>query len=257
MENWLDEFGHPKLDTPEKQESAKNTLKKFASKDDVVVGYVDLEKTAGKPYKLPESIDKLPENVRTEFKDGAMKLLNIEPGVTDDTVKSVNFKKGLADGKEANETVVNKLKEFATKNGLSLAKTQNLVELVNAFGTEQVATFNEEQKAAIKADVEKTGQVLDLYFGAEKRKVLAEKLQSALRNNCGLSVEEYESLADDLGEEGYIFQRPALAKVLMDKIAPLAVEDTTKAGDVNETKTETTTLADEGFTKSAQVIGLK
>lgn len=255
MENWLDEFNGSSL-TPEEQQSFKSAMGKYKSKDEALIGGYNAIKLTGKPYKLPESIDKLPKEVQEEFKSGAMKVLGIEPGVDDDSVKKVNFKKGLTG--EANETVVAKLTEFAKKEGIGLTKLQNLVEFVNTFGTEQVSAFEAERQAAIKKAVETTGQELDRYYGAEERKNKAELLRKAVQNDCGLSSEEVEQLAEDLAEDGYIFRKPALARILIDHVAPLAKEGTTETHDVDKTKTEgERSLADEGFTKTAKLIGLK
>lgn len=255
MDNWLDDFSHPKLDTPEVQESAKNTLKKFASKDDVVISYIELEKSSSKPFKLPQSLDKLPNEVRGDFTKQARKVLGIEDAVNDDTIKQVNFKKGLSDGKKANEQIVQKLTEFAVKKGFSLSQVQDLVEMINATGTELVASANADMERTNKEILEKSNQVLTQYYGADRLKENAELLRRAMKDHVGLSNEEYESVATDFMDDGWIFKHPALTKVLMDKIAPLAKEGNTETRGLDENqKKKKGTLADEGFEKTLDAI---
>jgi len=257
MENWIEtDFDGSSL-TPEEQESFKQAMGKYKSKDEALIGGYNAIKLTGKPFKLPESLDKLDDNVRKEFTTQARKVLKIEDPVTEDTIKQVNYKKGLAEGKEANELVKTKLSEFAVKEGISLTKVQNLVEFVNQFGTELTSTADAEQQKAIKDAIDNTGKVLDLYYGPDNRKANAELLRKAVINNCGLSKEESDQLADDLADNGYIFQKPALAKVLMDKIAPLAKEGDTTSKGQQQTKTQKRTLADEGLGKIAEKLKLE
>ena len=255
--SWIDEVDLSTTLSPNEADAFKTTMGDYKSLEDALVGGYNAKKLTGKPFKLPENLDKLDEKTRTEFKNGAMKVLGIESPVTEDTLKGVNFKKGLAEGKDANEQVASKLKEFAVKNGMSLTKVQNLVEFVNSFGEELGETLDADNKQAIKTAVVETGKVLDLYFGAEKRKELATKLKEALQNNCDLSKEEFDALSGDLAEDGYIFRKPALAKVLMSKIAPLAKEGSTETHGAEKDKTEKSTedsLVDEGFTRTAPLI---
>ncbi len=255
--SWMEDVDLSTL-SPNEQDEFKSAMGDYKTLPDALIGGYNAKKISGKNYKLPKSVESLPsEEMRNEFLSETRKLLKVEPPITNDTIKQVNFKKGLAEGKEANELVKTKLSEFAVKEGIGLTKLQNLIEFVNSFGEEISKTASAELEQATKDAIKKTGEALDLYYGAEKRKENAELLRKAIQNNCDLSTEEVEQLAGDLADDGYIFQKPALAKVLMDKIAPLAKEgDTIPKGDTAKEKTKRK-LADEGFTKTAAAIGLE
>jgi hypothetical protein len=257
MDNWIDtEFDGSSL-SPDDQQNFRQAMGKYKSKDEALIGGYNAIKLTGKPFKLPESLDKLPENVRGEFKTQAMKVLGVEQGVTNDSIKQVNFKKGLADGKDANETVVSKLTELAVKKGLTLSQAQDLVEMMNTTGTELVNAAKAEQDKTLKEAFENSNKVLTQYYGADKLKENAELLRRAMKDHAGLSNDEYEQIADDLLDNGYIFKKPALAKVLMDKIAPLAKEGDTTAKGPKGPPPGKRTLKDEGFTKTAERLGLE
>ena len=230
---------------------------KYKSKDEALVGGYNAIKEVGKPFKLPESLDKLPsDETRKEFRGKVGKLM----GMIDnpDQLKQVNFSKGLSDGKAADETVVAKISEVAVKNGYTVTQVQDLVEMMNTTGTELVKAATAEMEKGLKEAAKTSSETLTQFYGADKLKENAELLRKAVQNNCDLSAEEVEQLAEDLAEDGYIFRKPALARILMDKIAPLAKEGETDltGGGGGETPT-----GDQEFKKNnpeaARILGIK
>jgi hypothetical protein len=207
----------------------------------------------GQPFRPPDSLDKLNDDQKNDFVTKAKGVLGIESAVNEDTIKQVNFAKGLSDDQKPNETVVNLIKDLAVKKGFSKSQVQDLVEAMNVSGTNLKAAIEKETEENFKKAVETSHEILSDFYGEEKLKENADLLRRAFKNHLGLSNEESESVAEDLMDDGFIFRKPALAKVLIDNFAKLAKEgETDKSKNTkenNQQRTEKDRLSDEGFSE--------
>lgn len=219
-------FEHPNFDTPEKLEAARNTLKKFNGKEtnDIAASYVDLEKMSSKPFKLPESLDKLQdENVRNDFTSQAKKVLGIEDAINEDQLKEINWSKGLEPGAETNPSMIEMFGKYAVEKGLSKTHAQNTVEFLNQMQAKGMADFEKAANEAMKANAERSKSILESYFGVEGLKQHAELLRRAAKNQGGLSDAEYEEIADELKDE-ILSGKGVLTKMMMNFAAKLEKE---------------------------------
>jgi len=135
MENWVTDFlgqtENENLGTPAQQEEFKKSMGDYKSIEDAVYGGFSARKMTGKPFKLPESIDKLDEKTRNEFTEQARKALGIE-SLTEDGLKEINWGKGLAAGSEKNQAMIDEFSKFAVSKGLPKNATQDLAEFLNS-----------------------------------------------------------------------------------------------------------------------------
>lgn len=259
--SWIEEVDMSSV-SPNEQENLKTYLGNYKSPADAFIGGMNHKKMVGQPFKLPESLDKLSDDQKKEFAAKAKGVLGIEAGVTEDTIKQVNFAKGLSDDQKPNDVAINKIKDIAVKKGFTLSQTQDLIEMMNISGSELAAEMKKTTEDNFKKAVEVSHKILSDFYGEEKLKENAELLRKAFKNNLGLSNEEAESVAEDLMDEGFIFRKPALAKVLIDNFAKLAKEgETDKSKSAKEEnkqqQTEKERLSNEGFSEDTlKAIGV-
>ena len=225
-EHWSTGFQHESLAVPEARESFTKTMSKFKTQEDAIVAYPQLEKMNGKPYRLPESIDKLDEKTRGEFTTNARKLLNIEDGIASlDDLADVNLADGLPEGFPVNEGFANAFKQFAAENKLP----KSLVAKLAGFNNQALAGELQKMEAAKTEQAKATNEALVKHFGGEdKVKERSELVKRFYKNNAGLTPEEYEQVGDEIA--GIIARNPILARVHLEKIADLAGEGSTLTG---------------------------
>lgn len=187
--SWNSDLTHESLTTPEAQAS----LGKFESAEAAHVGYLELQKSAGKPFKLPknmEAVDHWPDETdRNGFK-AQMKALNTveyNPAELDE----VNYAEGLADATNVNEGVRDAFKTFLKENKVSKALAQKIA----AFSNGQSILLNAAQskKAEDNATIVKA-TTEGLYGGEEGVAKHQELVKRMADQHGGLTPEEGETL---------------------------------------------------------------
>ncbi|MDD5010494.1 MAG: hypothetical protein PHQ00_00050 [Phycisphaerae bacterium] len=245
-------FTNEKLNTPE----AKQVFSKFKSHDDVAVSYMELQKQTGRPYKLPESLDKLPDDkVRGEFIDGIKKLniadklsVSINP---ETDLKDFNWTVGMEEGSKADENMQKAFTKFMVDNKLSKAIGQKGVEFWN-----QIQEQAKQQIAAAdqKAREDCNAALIKDFNGEENVKLHSELVKRMFKDHCGLTAEEYEQAGLELSET--IAKNPVLAKALMRKAKETVKTDTTEnGGGAGSVTTEKEVTIVEQLPKTAQALG--
>ena len=228
MENWVTDFlgqtENENLGTPAQQEEFKKSMGDYKSIEDAVYGGFSARKMTGKPFKLPESIDKLDEKTRNEFTEQARKALGIE-SLTEDGLKEINWGKGLAAGSEVNQAMIDEFSKFAVSKGLPKNATQDLAEFLNSVQAKNIEDFNNKTAEAVKANTERSKAMLESFFGPEGVKNHAELLRRAAVNHGGLSAAESEQIADELTDD-VLLGKGVFTKMLMNFSAKLEKEGT-------------------------------
>ncbi|MHC4387343.1 MAG: hypothetical protein ACYSX1_01915 [Planctomycetota bacterium] len=230
MEHWSDDFEHESI-TDENREAFNTAASKFATKDDMCVGYSELEKTAGKPFKLPKSLDKLPDDsIRADFTSQAHKLLGIEHAKDVEALADLDLKAGLAEGQEPDEVLATAFKEFVVKEKINKASAGKLVGFYNQAMAKARAARDAQADSDKLDAATKTNAALIEHFGSEEKyKEQSELFRRAIQNNAGLTPEEYTEFGDALVETG-LNRHPVMARALLKLIAPLAATSSTEAG---------------------------
>lgn len=228
--------------TAENRVALATHMEKFDSFEAAAVDGMALKGLMGKPFKFPESMDKLPDDAsRTDFTAQAHKLLGITPGVTDlDGLKDIDLKAGIAAGIEPDENLANLLKSYAVEKKLTVSSVQDLIGFFNGPITEyaaRVAAANAEA-GKLKAEAEKldaatkTQEALISHkdFGSEAVvKEKSELLRRAIKNNVGLSAEEYEKYGEEIADS-MLTKSAVGARVMLNLLAPLAAESDLESG---------------------------
>ena len=222
-ENWTDELTHEQLATPE----AKSWLSKYSSKDEALAGGYNAAKQVGKPFKLPESMDKVEswpdENDRKAFHEHLGKLTGAISSEAD--LEDIDFAEGLADARHVNEDLVKGFKEFAVQEKIPKSVLKKLVAWNNQFATQYNLDRQQKQKEA----AEKADQTLKPLFGNDLN-VHDERVKRLFMNHCGLSAKEYEESIVGLLNSG-IASNAILRKALYNLSKDIVPEDSTEKQD--------------------------
>jgi hypothetical protein len=225
-EHWSTGFKHESLSTPEAQTEFQSAMSKYPDQNAALLGGFNAMKMTGKPFKLPESLDKLPDDkTRQEFTASARKVLGLV-GISDvKELDDIDFKTGLPEGASIDEAFLGSFKEFAKANGITKDGTKKLVEFYNKAQAEAMRKM----QAQITEAATKTNEALVKHFGSkEKVKERSELVKRFYKNHAGLTAEEYEQAGNEIAD--VIARNPILARVHLDKIAALAGEGGTDQG---------------------------
>ena len=230
MENWTNEFEHESI-TEENRESFNTAMSKYGSLEDAVVGGFNAQKVAGKPYKLPESLDKLPDDaVRGEFTSQAQKLLGIEYAGNIEDLTDLDLKVGMAEGGEVDENLANAFKDFVVKEKIPKTIAQKMIGYHNQTMAKATEAFATKAEADNLAAATATNEALIAEFGSkEKVAEQSELLRRAIQNHVGLTPEEYEEMGEAMADS-VLTKNPVMAKVMLKVLAPLAAEGNTDIG---------------------------
>lgn len=239
-EHWSNEFEHESLATPESREAFTSAMSKYNSQEEAIIGGFNAIKMAGKPFKLPESIDKLPENMRGEFTQNAMKVLGIESGISSvDDLKDIDLKTGLAEGINPDENLAESFKKFAAENKWTKKQTQSAIGFYNQAMTQARQAYAESMEAKKLEAATKTNEALIKHYGSkEKVSEQSELVKRAFKDHAGLSAEEFEQVGELLADS-VLTKDPVLTKALMTLVAPLAAEGVSHSGSGGGKDTET------------------
>lgn len=239
MEHWTEDFEHSSI-TGDNREAFNSSMAKYATQADAIVGGHNAQKLAGKPFKLPESMNNLPDDAtRKDLTTQAYKLLGISPlehAVSVDDFADVNFKDGLAEGAEVNEDLASVLKTWAVAEKIDKASLGKILKFYNGplgeyAGKIQTAKAEKvvaDKVAAAKACNEALAAHAD--FGSEdKVKEQSVLMTRALLNNVGLTPDEAASVTEAM--VGSVTDtNPILKRVLLKTLAPLAAESSNQSG---------------------------
>ena len=221
MEHWTDTLTHQDLQTPEN----KAILGKFNSADDAHVGYIQLQKAAGRPYKLPDSLDKLPDDAtRADFTGRVGKLMGAVDSV--EAMADVNFAEGLPDANMVNADLVKELKNFAVANKLPKSVVAAVVKFNNQFS---LKAGQARQQTALDTATKVNGELLPMFGGEEGIKKHNENVKRMFQNQGGLTAEEFEAVIPGLVESGITKSTP-LSKALYNIAAKFGEGTTETSG---------------------------
>ena len=232
MEHWADDFEHESI-TDENREAFSTHMAKFDTEGDAVMDGYDLAKQKGNLFKIPESLENLPDDEsRTDFTSQVHKLFGIRKTKDISELANVNLKDGMAEGAVYNEDFANSFKQFVVDNNLNVNDMPKLAKFFHV----SMAKLGEAQKAKTEADnlaaAKSCNDALIAHadIGSEERLlVLTEQFTRAMETKVGLTPDEVEELADDLAVSK-LSRHPALTRVLLQQIAPLAAEASTEKG---------------------------
>lgn len=232
MPEWLDNFEHESV-TAENREAFVAANSKYETGNDAIVGGYNAAKITGKPYKLPESMDNLPDDAsRSDFAAQARGLLGFEHASDLEGLADVNLKAGMAEGANFDEGFATAFKQFAVDNKIPKAMLAPIAEFFNKASGGATAAMAAKQTAEKEAAIKATNETLAAHadFGnLDKLKESEILTHRALINNLGLSEEEAGEVAEFLKDrEGAT--NPTIRRVMLKAISPLAKEGSTESG---------------------------
>jgi hypothetical protein len=221
--HWTEETTHEKLSTPD----AKARLAKFATQEDGHVAYLELEKVSSRPYKLPKSLESLPDDTaRAEFTSGAEAVLGVKRVKSEEDLKDVDFAKGMKNAKDANPDIEAAIKKFAIEKGHTKAQVEDLVAFSNQ--TNQGLKNAKEQEIANKA--EEVKKALVVMCGSEDKVSSSyDGVRRLFQNHCGFSEQEYESVGKTFIEK-VLTQDAVMSKGLFNLAESIVTEGDTETG---------------------------
>jgi hypothetical protein len=225
---WYENYEHEQLTS----EEGRQMLSKYGSEEEALVGGINAMKKIGAPFRLPEALDKLPDdNVRNELKSSIEKLYGPLPnriGSADD-LKDINFAENLADARDVNETVVEAFKQFAVDEKLDKSVIQKVIGFSNKLNQKLKNDLIEARKKEIDEKTKTTKAKLVELFGSEKAiDEGMERVRRLFQNHMGLTAEEYEQAPKSFMER--FITDPVLAKGFLNLAKDVVPEGTTEAG---------------------------
>ena len=233
MEHWAQEFEHASV-TADNRESFNTAMGKFPTVGDAAVGYMELQKTTGKPFKVPESMANLPDDAsRTDFSTQAFKALGIEHAGSIEDLVDLDLKMGMAEGSEANEEFANSFKQFVVDKKISKANAQELLSFYNTSQAAAVTAYAEKQESDRDATAEKVNAELAAHPDIGSKEELekqSELFKRAIKNRFGLTAEESDRAIDGMIKGG-LTTDSVLARIMLKAFAPLAAEGATLNGE--------------------------
>ncbi len=231
MADWVNEFEHESI-TTENRPSFNTAMEKYDTKEAAIVGGFNAMKLTGKPFRLPESMDKLPDDAtRSDFTAKTRALLGVvSPAKSVEELADVNFKDGLADDAELNNDLVAAIKSWAVSDGIDKPSLSKMVKFFNGPMAVMAAKATEAAKTAALegkiTDAKACDDTLAAHadFGnADKLKEQGILMERALLNNMGLSADEAAAFAE--ARKGSICDtNPTMKRVMLKLLAPMAAE---------------------------------
>jgi predicted transcriptional regulator len=257
--DWVNDFEHSSV-TDENRESFSKAMSKYSTAEDAIVGGFEAMKAVGKPFKLPASLDKLPDDtVRADFTTQAHKLFGITHAKSVDDLKDFDFTVGMDPDengeKKVDELLVNGVKQLVVDKQLNINKLPHYIELYNkAMAKARRDSAAQAEAAKIKAANE-TNEALAAHpdFGSmEKVKEQSELLRRAIQNS-GITPEEYEQVGEEMASS-MLTKHPVMARVMLKLLAPLGAEGSSEAGKGGTPPPKKRTTADD-LPQTAKALG--
>lgn len=215
------------------REAFVSAMSKYPTEQAGMVGGFNAMKLAGKPFKCPETMDKLPDDAsRADFTSQARGLLGINVPKDIEAMKDVDFKTGLADGAPVNEDFVSMVKNWAVEKGISTSHVQEMAAFYNGplskYAQEAFAAKQEKEKLA-NAETCNTA-LLEHFKTEEKVKDLTALLHRTIINSMGLTAEESAEFVDAMADS-MLTTNPVMAKGMLNLLSSVSTEGTTETGD--------------------------
>jgi len=220
--DWVNELTHESLTTPE----AKTALSKYDSQEAALVGGLNAMKTAGAPFRLPESLDQshINDEMRAEFTSRVGKLLGVP---NEDALNDVNFADGLPNADMVNADLVSTFKKFAVENHLSKSVVAKLVKMNNQFSVSSRTAQDQASADAHAESVKTVNTAMEASHGGKDGVAKhVELVKRLFKNHSGLSGVEFDSIAEGL-TKGPFATDPAMRKALYNLAAAVVPEAVT------------------------------
>ena len=234
-EHWTTGFEHSSV-TDENRQAFNTHMAKFPTQADAVADGYGLAQMKGKPFKFPESMEKLPDDAsRADFTSQARKLLNITHAGSIEELVDLDLKAGAKGDVAMDETLAAAFKQFVVDKKIDKTVAQEIIGFHNtAMGTAREANATLTKTAADKAAAEHLAaaracnEALASHadFGSQeeldKQTVF---LHRALADNIGISKERAEEIAVFM-KDGLGSSDPVIRRAMLKTYAPLAAEST-------------------------------
>jgi len=216
---WIDNLDHAELKTPE----AVQHLSKYDDVESALVGNINQAKLIGKPFKLPESLDKLPDdNTRSDFTSQVNKLLGAVEKEED--LADVDFADGLADARTQKDEITGAIKKWAIGKPKSIVK--EVTKLINSINQQMLnATAADE----LKTTQEINGKLSALLGGDKAVADGYENVRRLFQNHMGLSEDEYNQGGKEFVEK-VLMNNFVMSKGLINLAKETVKEGTTITG---------------------------
>lgn len=226
--------------TDDNRAALSTHMEKFDSFESAALDGMALKKMTGSPFKMPESMDNLPDDAsRLDFSSKANRLLGRDFAADVAGLSGLDLKlNSTSDAMD--ETMANTFKQFVIDEKISNSDAQKIIGFHNkAMGTSReavaVATKAAQDTADAKFIVDKKAcndaLVAHADFAGQenldKQNIL---LHRALKDNAGISAEEADGVAMFLSE-GEGATNPVLRRLLLKAYAPMAASSETDGGD--------------------------
>ena len=237
-DNWTEELTHEKITSQDKAMLSD----KFKTQEDVNIGYVELQKTAGKPYKLPENLDAVDkwndENDKKAFRDG---MENLKGGIkSEDELNDIDFADGLGDARDVSDDFVKELKNFAVVEKMSKSQVTNLAKFINMFNQN---LRNKQHNDAIEEAKAVRGKLSVLYGGDKAVDARFEQARKLFQSHAGLTAEEYEASGKSFFDK-VLVNDAVMSKAIFNLAKDIVSEGTTEKSDAANKETKTESMAE-------------
>ena len=167
MENWAEDFAHASVDTD--KAAFNSAMAKYATKDDAIVGGFNAMKAIGKPFKMPESLDNLPDDAsRTDFTSKARGLLGINIPKNVEALADLDMKSGFVDGQVLDENLSKSFKDFIVESGMQKSVAQKAVAFHNKMMAAAKVSIKEAAETDKIAKAETCNQALIAKLGSKE-----------------------------------------------------------------------------------------
>ncbi len=233
MDHWAAEVEHEAI-TAENREAFNKHMEKFPTQADALVNHMELAKQLGVPYKLPESMEKLPDDAsRTALTAAMNKLAGREVATDIEGLADLNMKIGLAEGAPGNEDLAKAFKEYVVKSGKGKKMAQSDIAFINETVSKLAIDASAKAASAKIAKATETNDALvamPKYGSQEKLDEASEFVKRAFQHQAGLSAEQFEKVGKSLATSIFS-QDPLLADAIITLVAPLGKTVKIESGD--------------------------
>jgi hypothetical protein len=168
---------------------------KYKTQEDAVLGGYEAQKATGKPFKLPESLDKLDDKSKEEFNTSLNKLRGVPSKIED--LADIKFDAGLPEGHPINEGLKQEFSKFVVDRKMSKSDAQAGVEWLNKMSVNLTKQMKAQEDADYLAQSEATNKELmkPERLGSEANvKVATENIKRMFQNIKGMTAEKFESI---------------------------------------------------------------
>jgi soluble cytochrome b562 len=234
MPEWVNEFQHESI-TPENKEAFTSAMSKYDSPEAAIVGGFNAQQMTGKPFRMPESLDKLPDDAtRDDFRSQANKLLGVQHVKSVDDLKALDLKAGSKNDTPADEALAGLVKEYAVEKGWPVSVVQDIVGFNNGPLAEHMSKMMEAQTA--KAEEDSIAQMkaaddelVKMLGSREEVDKQSELFKRGLKNGFDLSADDVDEVVEAMVKGG-LTSNAKTAAVLLKAIAPYGAEGGSEQG---------------------------